>query len=110
MDYEPGTGVQFDPGSLSKMLEACKDASVTMSRVLGSLEASGRSAQEWAGDAVSHDVASHYILQLWSGANCTYSALNNYHEQLLSTIEELQRTLAGYNSYDSAAAESLEQL
>jgi hypothetical protein len=110
MRYEDGADIRINPDALGRTIRACEDASNNMSQILYSLRRSGESAQRWAGDAVSHDVASHYTLQLWSGAHCTYSALYNYNEQLLSTLSALRQTLDAYNKSEAVAAESLDQL
>jgi hypothetical protein len=110
MEHRSDTGIQVDPVALQEMIHVCKAASGGVFQILHALKLNGQTSQEWAGDAVSHDVASHYTLQLWSGAHCTYSALNNYYNELRSTIEALGQTLAGYNNSDGTTAETMEQL
>jgi hypothetical protein len=110
MEREPSTGVRINPDDLGRAIGACEEASNDVRQILHFLRLHGKSPQEWGGDAVSHDVASHYTQQLWAGAYCTYSALNNYNEELLSTLAALRQTLADYNKFDTIAAESLEQL
>jgi hypothetical protein len=110
MKYEPSAGIQLDPDSLERTIEACEYASSRLFQILRSLRLHGESAQEWARDAVSLDIASYYTQQLYAGANCTYSTINNYHEELLSAIRTLRQTLADYQNVDTVAADLLEKL
>jgi hypothetical protein len=110
MEHTPRTSVQIDPDRLGKMIEECESASSSMIQILGALQVSGQTSQEWASDPVSLDVADHYTLQLWAGANCTYASLKNYHRNLLSVIDALRRTFTEYQTSDETAADSLEQL
>jgi hypothetical protein len=80
---------------------------VKVGQVLSSLQGSGRTAQKWAEDAVSHDVATHYTDQLWSGGYCTYVSIKNYYRELAETATALRRTLAEYGSVDGGAADSM---
>jgi hypothetical protein len=110
MEYAPGMEVRVTPDDLRRSIQTCRDGANRVYQILEALRQLGQTSQKWANDTVSHDVANHYTLQLWSGAYCTYSALSNYHNELRSTIEVLQQTLADYNTSDAAAAELLEQL
>jgi hypothetical protein len=110
MNSNPDTGMQINAASLLEIIGACETAQSGIFQILHDLRLHGQSGQEWADDAVSHDVAGHYTEQLWAGAHCTYSALNNYYDELGSTVDTLRQILASYNSFDGATAASLEQL
>jgi hypothetical protein len=92
------------------MIQAYEDAAYNLRGILHALRIHGQTSQKWADDSVSHDVASHYTLQLWSGKYCTYSALNNYHQEVLAAAEALRRTLADYSNFEGSAAGSMEQM
>jgi hypothetical protein len=110
MEREPSVEVRVDPDSFRKTIEACRDASDGMYQILQYLHLHGQSAQVWADDTVSHDIASYYTEKLWAGGNCTYSALNSYYEELLSIIDSLSQTLASYNNVESTTTTFLDQL
>jgi hypothetical protein len=110
MQNEPSSGLRVNSDDLTHTIDACNAASTKMFKILQSLRVGGQSAQEWAGDAVSLDIADHYTRQLWAGAYCTYSTLHNYQEELLAIIDTLQQTLANYSAFDGTTAASLEQL
>jgi hypothetical protein len=110
MELEPKTSVRTDTDGLGKVIAACEEASIGILQVLHFLRVHGQTAQQWAGDSVSLDVAGHYTNQLWAGAQCTYSAVHNYYLELGSTIETMQQTLNGYKNFDGAVADSMEQL
>jgi hypothetical protein len=110
MKSNHGPDVAVDVAAVKQVIEACDNASAKIGGILYTLRLHGQTSQSWAADAVSHDVASHYTLQLWSGKYCTYSALDNYYEELVAAAETLRRTLADYNNFDGTTAESLERL
>jgi hypothetical protein len=110
MNGEPEAGFQIDPEALRGMISACDDALTKVGQVLSSLQWSGRTAQKWAEDAVSHDVASHYTDQLWSGGYCTYVSISNYYKELAATATALRRTLADYSSVEGGAADSMRRV
>jgi hypothetical protein len=110
MKYGLGEGFQADPDSLRLMIEACEDAIAKMGGIIHTLQVSGQTAQRWADDAVSHDVAGHYVDQLWAGGRCTYVAIHNYYNQLVAVADALRQTLAEYDRVDGGAAGSMERL
>jgi|SRR4051794_14457388 hypothetical protein len=109
MENKP-TGFQVNLDDLAKMIKACENASGEIAHILHSLQLHGQSSQEWAGDAVSLDVADYYTRQLWEGTHCTYSTLKDYYQQLRATIATLQQTYANYANVDDMTTGSLEQL
>jgi hypothetical protein len=110
MDSLVNAGARVNSDDLERIIKTCESASDSVLQIIHALRINGQSALEWAGDAVSLDVAGHYIQQLWAGANCTYSSMNDFQKELLSVIETLRRSLADYSRFDGMTAESLEQL
>jgi hypothetical protein len=109
MNREASVDIRANSEAIGKMIEACNSALGGVVQLIHALQLSGQSPLKWADDPVSHDVAGHYVDQLWAGGYCTYSSVDNYRKELLSTIEALQRTLADYNNFDHTTADSLEQ-
>jgi uncharacterized protein YukE len=110
MDSSPAAGFRVDSSDLEKLIKSCENASGKIAQILHTMNLQGQSAQEWAGDSASLDIADHYVQQLWAGAYCTYSTLDHYHKELRAAIVELQRTRAIYANFDSGTSDTLEQL
>jgi hypothetical protein len=109
MEYGLGQGFRADPDALRGMIGTCEDALVKVGQVVRALQVSGQTAQRWADDPVSHDVAGHYVEQLWAGGRCTYVSITKFYQELAAVTEVLRQTLADYGRVDNGAADSMER-
>jgi hypothetical protein len=109
MEYQPAAGVTIDPVSMRKLIESCQYAYDQIQSTLVQLNLHGRVQQEWAHDTVSLEIARYYDEQAYHGSLSNFTALNDYKNELSSTIVSLQRTLASYQITDSAAADSMDR-
>lgn len=110
MKHEPTDSVRIDPDDLMQLIEACQYASNRLTQVIFPIGLHGRVQQEWAHDEVSLEVARYYDDQIFHGQYNNYAALNDYQQELTSTINTLRQILADYQDVDAAIGQSLERL